>query len=584
MNIAVTIAVGERVWGDMALNWCLSVKANDEAQHTMLIYTSSAILGIEPLIEAHFDTKYRLPIDEINNPAELAFKTKIELYDLIKEVFVIPHAIVYMDADSIMLPGKKLSEWFDELKEVEFTAYCNDIYDFTTKKRNRKDYTFWCEPEVFKDCRYALLPQINSSFVFFKIGKKAELLFKCVRCSYVDSKLIEHIKYKNTIPDELCFNEGAAMTGILPHQIPYRPIFMQCFSKSFSIEDLFHQYRAFGFAGTNGRPKHLVNLYNEFTNYYRNYFGIIPRFKITLEPDGYKPIDIAPIEVKTLFRAGDVENSAGGIFNPSGAIMPDGANYTIYRTENDYDVLKGYKHNSASPYLVVDGVGRHLTTNFAEGTRVEDFRLFNHKNFLCCSHSIITKNLQDEMSCEVVISTIHENQLRCYPKVNLPITIQPIEKNWVFFVESEILYCVYSLSPYLIFKCYEGGMWEQVMIKQLEINWFHKHQYICNSTHPILVQGYYLMFFHTKENGIYYHGAVLLDKTTKEILYVTQNNIPITTGNGGMQPGLNYVSGACYVPDKQAVRVFIGEGDSHSVYNDFDATELINEIINNSHV
>lgn len=591
MNLIVTIATGTRKYGDLALNLALSIKANDDEQQICLVHTASAIDGIEPLIEDYFN--YTIQVTDEENPVQQAFTLKTKLYDLLTEAKISFEAAIFMDADSIILPGKKPAEWFAELKGHGFTCYCNDIYDFETQKRNRVDYTFWCDPEKVNDFYvghpFKKMPQVNTSFIYWEECREAMEMFECANwvmtCFITEEIKHEYIKYKNSIPDELCFNIAGARLSIYPHQIPYRPLFMQCFNHNTTLEYILHQYRAIGFAGDGATPIYLVNYYNEVARYYRELYGILSDYRFIDRhnlPLQIKMMEVQPVAKRTLYRRGDVKNSDGGIFNPSGLTTSEKVDLTIFRVEQNHSPLHGYMNESAMPFLKI-GCGtiyeeKYLTPKgFPEKSRLEDFRLFGYKNFVYCSHTLIERNLKMGMSAKIVISELTDKYLKFSKNVELPTKVRDIEKNWLFFFDKEEMYCVYSLEPYRLFKLRDEE-WQSVSVQQPPFKWQHKG-FICNSTHPILVNDFYLVLFHTKENGVYFHSAVLLDAETKEIVHIGKRCIPIMTCNEGMVPGLNYVSGAQYMADKNIIRLFIGEGDSHSMYNDFVASDLINEIM-----
>jgi len=592
MNLLVTIATGQRKYGDMALSLSISAKSNDHEQQTCLIYTDSAVREIEPLIQQYFD--YTIRVSDEENPIQQAFTLKTQLYDILNKAEISYDAAIFLDADSLILPDKKVSLWFDELKGKKWTCYCNDIYDYETKKRLREDYTFWCEPEKALDywmpivspyeMSWTKLPQLNTSFIYWEDGAKAMNLFECAEMIMKNKSTFEYQKYKDCKPDELCFNIACAVLNVLPHQQTYRPLFMQSFSSSNSLEYILHQYNAISFGGSGKYPDYLIKFYNRLTAYYREYNGIRLPFAYVqgTEKIHVEPLGIQPVNVKTLYRRGEVPNSNGGIFNPSAFTTSENIELTIYRMEQSHNPLKGYMNESAIPFVEISYNGinekRELELQgFSNGCRVEDFRLFGHKNIVCCSHTVIEKNLRKGMVARIGLSQVLEKTLKLNFLVDLPIQQKSVEKNWLFFFDNEDMYCIYSLDPYLLFK-FDGKEWFSIPKNQPKFNWKHEG-FICNSTHPVLINNYYLTLFHTKENGIYFHGACLLDKESKEIIHISKKCIPIQTCNEGIQPGLNYVSGAQYLKDKNIVRLFIGEGDSHSVYNDFNASELINAII-----
>jgi predicted GH43/DUF377 family glycosyl hydrolase len=157
----------------------------------------------------------------------------------------------------------------------------------------------------------------------------------------------------------------------------------------------------------------------------------------------------------------------------------------------------------------------------------------------------------------------------------LPIKTGKTEKNWVYFSDG-FIYLVYSVNPYLLFK-YDTEKWVQCEVESPQLEWFHKGEYLCNSTNPILVGDYYLMFAHTKQAQRFFQMALLIDKNTKEITHYTRNSIPLrNVGTDGIHKGLIYLSGSVVIGD--TLRLLFGEGDSIASYNDYDLESFINEI------
>lgn len=583
----ILIAVGDPKWCDMAINMCLSIRANDKSQKVALIYNEGCIKGNEELVNKYFDIGLNV-FNHFDGYIEFAFWLKTQLYDYATSMMPDVDTFIYLDSDCIMLPGQPAKQWFDKHEKLDFTSYCNDIYDYTTKTRSRKDYTFWCDPEeVLKQLPYLKkIPQTNSSFLYFKKGDAAKELFDRAKAVWDDTG-IKFQDYKGAKPDELCFNIACAITGIMPHQTNYRPIFFTFASETQNSEYILHWFKAFGFAGIHKPATWLVNMYNSMVRYYRDHFSIVKGFTLVIEQTHIvdpAPIDIRIISKRTLFRREEVENSAGGIFNPDGILLPDGSLMTIYRKEPTRDIVEGYKSNSALPHVHILGKDKEEDFELSyfekpENIRYEDFRLFMWnltvgQPTVMISHSSIIGNLKDGMTCVPNISYIGVgNVIMNCGTFEMPFDINKIEKNWGFIGEGDDLFIIYSLSPYRIFKVFAGKC-NELSTKPISLNWFHK-SFISNSTNPILIGDHYLLFFHSKENGIYHHGAALIDAKSKEITHYTRNSIKLRTYADGFQPGLLYLSGSVYLPKLNRIRLFIGEGDSHSICNDYDATEFM---------
>lgn len=593
MNLALTLAIGDKKFGNYALNWCLSVKASFPQAKTALIYHPSAIQGIEQYIEDNFDFTYRVMDSEIANPTEYSFKLKTELYDIANQI-ADAEAYLFMDADTIMLSGRSIDEYFIELKDVDFTMWCNDVYDFATKTRMRDDYTFWAEPEdigLYWGER-GKLPQVNSSFIYFKKGEVAWDIFFQAKFVCGRTDFFKHKKYKEVVPDELCFNIALHQNNYLPHQIPYYPIFFSFANSNFE-EQYIRNWKAIGFAGDQKQQDGVIHLYNHNVEYFRNMFDVEESFAIGLQkdktPKDRHPLAIEPISKRTIYRRDEVVNSGGGIFNPDGIYIKDFGYVTIFRKEKNMDFYKvGHNQATAIPHVQILTKDRdesfELTyVNKPDNVRFEDFRIVGGSvsgMTFVISHTVIEKNLTAKMTSKIGLSIVQfeAHTLTFAETIVLPIEQSKVEKNWMFFYEGQQLYCLYSLCPYMLFKREERvhpNQWKQVSVFQPELDWFHKNQRICNSTRPVLIGDEYLMLFHSRESGIYFQGAVIIDKTTKDITHYTKRSIQLPSNAEGWQKGLVYVSGILYVEERNLLRLFAGEGDSHSISWDFKADEFV---------
>jgi len=580
MKLVTIIALGDKKWAEFALNCCLSIKAHDFNQKVGLITDGVCCQDIQSDVDRFFDYQTIVQYKEVENPIEKAFYTKVNLYELAIEMCSEATEFINIDADCLMIPSNGIEELFKEHEGRIFTAYCNDVYDFKTQSAQRGDYTFWCNPLEAQEYFGLVnpLPQLNTSFIYFSKCPLVSNLFRIARRVWHDD-YFNFSKYKDCKPDELCFNIACSITNVQPHASPYRPIFMQFASENQHEVYIQHQYKALGFAGERRPSDNFVSLYNKYVDYYRHLFGI-KGFVVETEAQTVSNIKeiVLPCIKRTIYRSGELENSDAGVFNPDGIVLPDGNLLTILRKEKNFDAYKRYGYGTAIPhYLVQSKVATYsaeINIPYLDGARREDFRLFiwggkpytnytkieNGKTFICYSEL-----------------NLIEGYMQAEREVKLPIEVGVIEKNWAFVEVNKKLHCIYSLSPYTLF-CLDNGGWIKIKYAiESEIDFFHKSK-ICNSTNPILVDDYCLMWFHTKERGIYYHGAVLLNKYTLDIEYSTKNPIQLKTYAQGLHNGLIYVSGCVYLKESNTIRVYYGEGDSHACHTDFDKDILLNAI------
>lgn len=578
-RLIVTLAVGDKSWGQRALSLALSLKANDDEQEVMLIYTPSAIAGIEELVDTYFDYGIQ-HIQTTDTATEYAFYLKTQLYDIVTQAVPDATEILFLDADTIMLPGKSVNDWFAKHEGRSFTAYCNDIYDYKTKQRKRKDYTFWCDPEQVKfqlDIPDNRMPQINTSFIYFEKGVLAKHYFQTVSDIW-DNDRIEYKEYKNVKPDELCFNIASAITNMLPHQTTYRPIFFECFASTYDTFYINHNFQSFGFAGELPPKDGLVKYYNDTSDYYRKYFGITDFFRHIPEPLPSKDfLSIQPEKRRTLYRRGELLNSDGGVFNPS-ALIHKGELVTVYRKEAGIE-KNMYIGTSSIPHIEYQsGESKELKIDIDSSLRVEDFRIFEHRGMLMFGHSVGKNIYTTNVECKCGLSVSNDGYLHYMGVPDLPVSTNKVEKNWTFFSEGERLFCLYKLSPYTLFYSDDLITWRRFAVGEKKLKWVND-KFISNSSNPILIGDSYLVFFHSLTGqGGYYHGACLIDAKTKQLTHFTPRALNIVSGKEGLMPKITYVSGAVYFKDRDVVRVYCGEADSHAIYNEFNATRLLREV------
>lgn len=561
------MAIGTKAWGEMAMNLCLSVKANYNSAKMFLIYESEAISDIPiEVINQYFD--YTICVDNYTEYKghEKAFYIKTELYNILTLNIELSR-FLFIDADCLLTLQPNLENTLNNLENSLFQTWCNAYYDFDQNKDYSKGYTYWCDPK--KMTLSGKLPQLNTSFIYFERRSLAKDIFK--KASEIwHRKEVDNKKYKGVMPDEYCFNMACLELKFMP-QIEYKPIFFQFAHEYQNANYVLHKFTAFGFAGEHIPSKWFVHLYNELSNYYREYFGVKSwTYKPSMKNFDKGKIRLKYADVLELSKAGDLPNSDGGIFNPDGKIV-DGKLIVLARKEKNFDAYKNkYTLSTAIPCVNFD-----LDLNVSLGYRIEDFRAFVWNSELWSGFSCVGKE-----STWIGISKL-KYLGSAMQRIYLPIKTEKIEKNWVFFEHNSQLCCIYSLQPYRLFFYMDDSWNEYEGLKKLDFDWFHKGHPICNSTNPIDIGAWYLTMFHTKENGIYFHGACLIDKETLQIAYYTKNSIHIIDEAKGLHDDLIYVSGSVYLERQQIVRIYFGAADFHSMRIDFNRDELVEAIIKN---
>jgi hypothetical protein len=279
----LTIAVGSTIYGKLAINLLVSIKRNSKIP-VKVIYNKSAFAGLEPYLDM-FDQKYEVP----NNVNPVAFSMQMKVSMSLSSVNDFDQTL-YLDADTIICPKFKVDSWFDELKGIPFTAYNNAIYKLGEKPFPY--YKTWAKPndilKHFPLSKESLIPQINSSFLYWERGKVSDDVFYYAWVATL--KPIKHEKFRGAFPDELAFNIGCALSGVMPHRKTYRPIHLYILSENLSKEYIYENFGGMSVVGKEVPPK-IVQTYNDFADHHFKMQGLVQRlfFRGKQEPKKKRP-------------------------------------------------------------------------------------------------------------------------------------------------------------------------------------------------------------------------------------------------------------------------------------------------------
>ena len=130
----IILALGDNKWGQMALSLCLSIKANEPNQKVLLVYEDSAVEEIKPLLPRYFDYLHKVEQRDYESNNANAFYTKTLIYDIAQKARPDEVKFLMIDADCIVCPSQKVSDWFTELDGQPFVTWCNDFYDFEDRR------------------------------------------------------------------------------------------------------------------------------------------------------------------------------------------------------------------------------------------------------------------------------------------------------------------------------------------------------------------------------------------------------------------------------------------------------------------
>lgn len=263
------IAAGHPYYGKMAYTLGVSIRFSDPEISMTLAYTDGALkmVGKDEILKVFNNLVCLEKEMYTRGDKDDWIKAKTFLYDLS------PYdETLFLDADMVWLPRKKVSTVFDELKDIEFTIANHESFDLENLP---KDLNIWASVEEVKKA-YALTGQyysLHSEFVKFNKTARMKAYFDKVK-EVFNNPLIQPMKWGTSIPDEFAFSVACALTRVYPHKTPYHPTFwmqmqFDILKRRPKLEELYRDFCALSIGGVSQEP-FIVTLYNNLVKYYFN--------------------------------------------------------------------------------------------------------------------------------------------------------------------------------------------------------------------------------------------------------------------------------------------------------------------------
>ena len=302
-----------------------------------------------------------------------------------------------------------------------------------------------------------------------------------------------------------------------------------------------------------------------------------------------------------LYEPGVFPHTQHGIINPS--CVQDGQDLTIiYRTEPSSATWSGYLlTDKGIPQLGTGKITRKgielndpqpIESGVTMACRPEDWRLFRHNEHIYTNFTnyfYLNKGWpQKVVRCVTALGVLVEGRVQFVRECttdHLGMQMNKEEKNWVFFSHNDLLYCVYSVEPYVIFRCDDTGKPHEIISSEIRLPRLGD-RFLANSTNPIPVNlpnlgDGYLMFVHQyltpngrgSRNRTYYQHALFISAET--LMPVAWTPYPIVGGGvstKGRHDGVIYISGAFTFDNK--IYMMAGEGDSSTVMFELTIKDL----------
>jgi hypothetical protein len=279
----IIIAAGFAQYYQMALNLAVSLKVADPLTKVCLLYSGPGLNHVRNAIHL-FDDVIEISEQFITrNGLQSFLRAKTCLYELS------PYdETILIDADVVWSPRKKISDLFEELKNLEFTIGCRSRNDLEIDKGIR---AVWTSVEELKEKHgrggvekggagvkiEAKMYNLSSEFIFFKKTIKVENFFKKVQ-GYFDDPQVEYLRFGGTVPDELAFQIAMMQepqdSKCLPHQIPFLPFYWEYYEKK-QLEPNKIYDRWYGYSmGGNVYTEQMKRIYSSLVGWYGSQYGV----------------------------------------------------------------------------------------------------------------------------------------------------------------------------------------------------------------------------------------------------------------------------------------------------------------------
>lgn len=269
------IALGNPIYGQMAFNLAMSIKAEDPKTEIALFYTDSAISTLKEWHTKVFDHFYVVPEEAYMVDGKPQYqRCKLLMYH-----FSPFDETLYLDVDALWCPNRKARWLMSELEDYNFTIGCGGFLDIGNEKIEKNQYTFWGEwQEILKHHKITggRLWQTWSAVVWFKKDPAIERMFELALEVYDDPDA-PCKEWAGGKPDEYCFNVAMALCNIEPHEQCYVPVYNTFIGGVKNPDEIKKQFWGFGMTGHQVRPTD-EETYNKWVNQLCVKFNIPDRF------------------------------------------------------------------------------------------------------------------------------------------------------------------------------------------------------------------------------------------------------------------------------------------------------------------
>lgn len=252
-------ALGHKNYYHMAVVLAVSIKANEPDMPICLITDNK----VQDKHIALFDI-----IKSFNGVAGEYIRAKLLMYD-----YSPFDETIFLDVDQVLISNRKLSNVFEELKDV----------DFSISNTGVAQKSVWCDiAEVNKLFGKGPFWNFHSEFVYFKKKEVVQDYFDTAKMVFDEAEIKSAVVFSNSrMADELAFQCASIITGLYPHKENWLPNFWHSAHPKLAYKypyqlDSFITYSI----GGNSTPQHVKTCYNTLAKAYFAKLGLLDPFQV----------------------------------------------------------------------------------------------------------------------------------------------------------------------------------------------------------------------------------------------------------------------------------------------------------------
>lgn len=259
-------ALGHENYYRMAVSLAASIRHNDPGLQICLV-TDHVVVPVHEFL-----------FDIVKDPTERSIMQKGQKQYIKAKLFMYelsPFAeTIFLDADQILIPGRKLSPVFDQLKSI----------DFTMSNHGLAELSIWGDIKEVKKL-YGDKPYWNyhSEFVYFKKAPAVKQYFKAAIRVYEDNKIKSATRFAAAnMADELALQAASLITDLYPHQQNWSPNFWHRSNPTLARKypyELAADFITYSIGG-NQLPLYIQTNYNTLVSHYFYQLGLQHPYKV----------------------------------------------------------------------------------------------------------------------------------------------------------------------------------------------------------------------------------------------------------------------------------------------------------------